>query len=231
VPIHYRRIIDGVNSALLRLGLGVVIFGLDWYSVVRADRRRIGPHLAKEIHMCKFQIVALGGALLLGGLLALAQDKPGQTPPAKAPAADGERKVKETEVPKAALDALKKLAGSAEIKEFAQETENGHKFYEGSWAGPNGNIDALVTDGGDLVEIEETIAADKVPAVVRADVSKAAGKDAAPTFEKKTMVLYEAHFKKDGEGHEMVLTPDGRHFEEGGAKNAKDEKDEDGDDD
>ena len=93
----------------------------------------------------------------------------------------------------------------------------------------NGNVDGLVTEAGDLVEIEETIAADKVPAVVNADVKKEA-KDAAVTFEKKTMVLYEAHFKKDGKGHEMVLTPDGRPFVEEGAKGGEkeaDEKDED----
>ena len=72
----------------------------------------------------------------------------------------------------------------------------------------------LVTDSGDLVEIEEAISADKAPAVVQAEARKAAGKDATLKFEKKTMVLYEVHFKQDGEEREVILTPDGRPIHE-----------------
>ncbi len=142
-----------------------------------------------------------------------------------------ERRVTEKEVPPAALAALKKLAGTAAITEFSEEIEHGHKFYEGSWKGPDGDVDALVTESGDLVEIEEIIAADKAPAAVRAAIDKLAGKDAKPTFEKKTMVMYEAHFTKDGKGHEIMVTPDGRHtHEEGvGEGEVKHEKDDDDD--
>lgn len=157
-------------------------------------------------------------AVLAGGLWTLA---------ATAAAEDTERKVKESEVPKAALDALKKLAATAPITEFAEEVEGGHKFYEGSWKGPGGNVDALVTDAGDLVEIEEVVAADKVPAAVRAAAEKEAGKDAGLTFEKKTMVLYEIHFKKGDKAQEMIFTPDARRYHEEGDK--KGEKDKDGD--
>ena len=154
---------------------------------------------------------------LLGGLIAFAQPKPA--------ALDQERKGKEAEVPEAALDALKKIADKATIKEFAEEIEHGHKFYEGTWSGPNGNVDCLVTETGDLVEIEEIISADKVPAVARAAAEKEAGKDAKLTWEKKTVVMYEVHFKKGDKGQEMILTPDGRRYHEEGDKNG--EKDED----
>ncbi len=138
-----------------------------------------------------------------------------------------ERKIKEAEVPKPALEALKKLADKAAITEFAEEIERGHKFYEGSWAGPTGNVDALVTDAGDLVEIEEVVPAEKVPAVVRAESQKQAGKDAKMTFEKKTMVLYEVHFVKGGKGHEMIFTPDGRTYHEHGEEEDQDDTEED----
>ena len=154
---------------------------------------------------------------LLGGLIAFAQPKPA--------ALEQERKVKEAEVPKAALDALKKIADKATITEFAEEIEHGHKFYEGTWTGPGGNVDCLVTETGDLVEIEEIIAADKVPAASRAAAEKEAGKDAKLTWEKKTVVMYEVHYKKGDKGQEMILTPDGRRIQEEGAE--KDEKDED----
>jgi len=157
---------------------------------------------------------------LLGGVIAFAQTK-------SAPL-EQERKVKEAEVPKAALDALKEMADKATITEFAEEMEHGHKFFEGTWTGPNGSVDCLVTETGDLVEIEETIPADKVPAATRAAAEREAGKDAKLTWEKKTVVMYEVHYKKGDKGQEMILTPDGRRYHEAGAK--KGEKDDAEDD-
>lgn len=150
-------------------------------------------------------------------LVVWAQDK-------KAPE-ESERQVKESEVPAAALAALKKLAGGAAITEFAEEIEHGHKYYEGSWKGPDGKVDGLVTEAGDVVELEERIPADKAPAGVRAAAEKAAGKDAKLTWERKTVYLYEVHFKKDGKGREAIYSADGRPFHEHG------DGDDDGDDD
>jgi uncharacterized membrane protein YkoI len=172
--------------------------------------------------------VLLGCGLLIlavGGVLALAQTQPANKKE------EQERKVKEAEVPPTALTALKKLAGSATITEFSEEIEHGHKFYEGSWKGPDGNVDALVTEAGDVVEIEEIIPIDKAPVAVRAAAEKEAGKDAKLTFEKKTMWLYEVHFKKGDKGREIILTPDGRrYYEEGAGQGAGDVDDEDEDD-
>ncbi len=162
-------------------------------------------------------VATVVGGMLTGGLLVWAQEK-------KAPV-EQERQVKEAEVPKAALDALKKLAGAAAITEFAEEIEHGNKFYEGSWKGPGGNVDALVTEAGDLVEIEEVVSVDKVPAKTRAEAEKEAGKDAKLEWEKKTIVMYEVHFKKEGKGRELVLTPDGRRIQEEQEEADKDEDD------
>lgn len=126
-----------------------------------------------------------------------------------------ERKVTAEEVPEAALTALKRMARRAEITEFAEEIEYGHTFYEGSWKRRSGaSVDVLVTDTGDLVEIEERIDAQKAPPAVLKEARKAAGKDTELAFEKKTMVLYEVKFSKDGRRHELLLTPDGRRVEE-----------------
>lgn len=153
-------------------------------------------------------ILLTGGlVMLVGGLLVWAEE---EKKPAPAAAQEQEKSVKEAEVPPAALAALKALAGTAALTEFSQEIEHGHTFYEGSWKGPNGNVDGLVTEGGDVVEIEESVPADKVPAGIRGALEKDAGKDAQIHFEKKTVYLYEAHYKKDGKHHEVVMTPDGR---------------------
>jgi len=160
-------------------------------------------------------------AILVAGVLVWVQDK-------KEPA-ERERSVKEAELPAPALATLKRLAGGAAITEFAEEIEHGRKFYEGSWKGPDGNVDALVTEAGDLVEIEEVVPADKVPVPVRAEAEKEAGRDAKLMWEKKTIVMYEVHFKKDGQGREMVLTPDGRRFHEERDDNRDKDEDEEND--
>jgi len=152
----------------------------------------------------------------------------GKSPKEQKPSGEQEKKVAEAEVPKTALEALKKLAGSAAITEYAEEIEHGHKFYEGSWKGATGKIDALVTESGALVEIEETVPADTVPTVVREATVKHAGKESV-RFEKKTMVLYEMHFKQAGKAHEMVMTPDGREYHEDGDKPGEKEEDDDKD--
>src|SRR5262245_33504466 len=183
-------------------------------------RRENAMKLTKGIGM----LTALS-VVLAGGLIVWAQDKGDKK------MEEGERKVKEAEVPKAALDALKKLAGGAAFTEFAEEIEHGHKYYEGSWKGPDGNVDGLVTETGDVVEIEETIQSEKAPASVREAAEKEAGKDAKPTYEKKTVYLYEIHYKKDGKTRESIFTADGRVFHEEGEKAGEKKNGKDDDDD
>lgn len=171
---------------------------------------------------------ALLGALAGTALVAAQEKKAGQ---------DYEKKVKESDVPPAALAALKKLAEGAAFTEFAEEVEHGHKFYEGSWKGPDGNVDGLVSEAGDIVELEESIAPEKAPTGARTAAEREAGKDAKPRWERKTIYLYEIHFKKDGKGREVIFTADGRRFNEeaamspdhGGDKKG-DDKDDDDDD-
>ncbi len=141
-----------------------------------------------------------------------------------AEAEEQERKVGEGEVPPAALAALKKLASGAKFTEFSEEIEHGSKFYEGSWKAPTGdNVDALVTAGGDLVEIEQQVPAEQVPAAVLAAVRKQSGPDAALFCEKKTMILYELKFRKDGRRHEVLYAPDGRALEREAEEGDEDE--------
>jgi hypothetical protein len=129
--------------------------------------------------------------------------------------AEAERKVTEADIPAAALAALKKLAAGAEITEFAEEVEFGHTFYEGSWKSASGaNMDVLVTPTGDLMEIEEQLSIDNVPAAALKVARKAAGKETELASEKKTMILYEFRFQKGGTEQELILTPDGRRFNE-----------------
>jgi len=160
--------------------------------------------------------------VLVGVMLCVAaseqkgKKKPEQlAPPEAAQEKEVERKITEAEVPEAALATLKKLAAGAEIVEFTEEVEYGSTFYEGTWKNPAGaNVDVLVTATGDLVEIEEQISTDQVPAAALKVARKAAGKKVELAFEKKTMFLYEVKFQKDDMGYELLLSPDGRKVEE-----------------
>jgi len=116
-----------------------------------------------------------------------------------AKATETERKVTEAEVPAAALVTLKKTAVGAKIFEFAEEVEDSHTFYEGSWKAPSVvQVDVLVTKTGDLVAIEEGLSADEVPAVVLKAARKAAGSGVELALERKTTILYETKFEKAG---------------------------------
>jgi len=121
-----------------------------------------------------------------------------------------ERKIAEKDVPPAALAALNKLANGAPLTEFSEEIEHGKTCYEGSWKGPHGNVDALVTPAGDLVELEEHIPADAVPKAVMNAAKTAAGPEVQLYFERKTLTLYEVKYKKGDRTHELMLGPDGR---------------------
>jgi uncharacterized membrane protein YkoI len=144
----------------------------------------------------------------------------------KAKSEEQEREVTEAEVPAPALAALKKLAGGAKLTEFAEEIEHGSTFYEGSWKTADGsNVDALVTPTGDLVEIEEQVTPEQVPAAILAAVRKLSGPDAPLFCEKKTMILYEVKFRKGDRRHEILYTPDGRTLERDIEKGEEDEDD------
>ncbi len=164
------------------------------------------------------QVIAIAtlAAVLSCGILVLAQN---------AAAGNDERKLTEKEVPPAALATLKKLAGAATITEFEEETEFGHKCYEAVWKGPGGEIEAEVTADGELIELEEDITADQVPAAVKAAAEKEAGKDAKITYTRVTIHGYEVEFKKDGKGKEMTLTPGGGKMGEEDEDDADDDKD------
>lgn len=136
-----------------------------------------------------------------------------------------ERRVKEAEVPKAALETLKKHAGTHPIVEFSEEIEHGSRFYEGSWKADGGHVDVLVTETGDLVEIEEQVSA--VPTAVMAAAERAAGKGAKMFFEKKTYIMYEIKYAKDGRRHEVLFSPDGRAHEHEDEQSGENEGDDD----
>jgi len=140
------------------------------------------------------------------------------------PKQDQERRVKEAEVPAAALSALKKLAGANALAEIEEETENGQKTYEAEWRSGTGHMEAAVTESGDLIELEESVASDAIPKAAIAAAQKAAGDKTPLRWVKKTFVVYEVQFKKDNRHHEVLYNAGGQ------SSGCDDEDADDGDD-
>lgn len=141
--------------------------------------------------------------------------------------AGDEQKLSLDQVPEAARAALMKLAGNAPITEVECEKEHGMVFYEAEWAIDGREIEAKVTAGGDLVEMEEPVDAADVPEAVRAVAEKRFPGSATIKYEKVTIVLYEIEAKVGDKKKEITVLPTGKVCGKG--HKGKEDKDDDDD--
>lgn len=151
------------------------------------------------------QLAVTAAAVVAATSLAIVQ---AQNPPK--PGGSHERRVKEADVPAAALSAIKKLSGATPLAEFEEETKNGQKIYEAEWRTAGGHMEAAVTEAGDLIEQEESVAGDAVPKAAVAAAQATAGDKTPLRWVKKTFVVYEVQFKKDNKHHEVLLNAAGQ---------------------
>ncbi len=93
------------------------------------------------------------------------------------------------DIPEPARRALQRLAGDAKIIEVEREREHGVVVYEATWRRNGTTDEAEVTAGGALLETEQTVRGEQVPAAVRAAIVKRFG-DANVQIEKITIVMY-----------------------------------------
>ncbi len=70
--------------------------------------------------------------------------------------------------------------------------------------------EATVTAAGDLVELDESMAPEAVPAVVRQAAQSRLGAGAQIRYERVTLVLYEAEGEIGGRDREVLVSPTGR---------------------
>lgn len=117
-------------------------------------------------------------------------------------------------VPVAAREALIVQAGSAKIDEVVVQDHDGAKVYEAAWESEGIVREALVTASGDVVVLEEEIAANAAPRPVRQTAGKAFPKGAKLRFEKRTVILYEVEAEIDGKESHIIVAPTGQRFDE-----------------
>ncbi|SRR5579871_138675 len=123
-----------------------------------------------------------------------------------------ETKIEKKDLPAAVQKAADEQTKGAQIKGYSKEIEKGKTLYEVETS-VNGHGRDLTFDAtGKLVETEEEIAIDRVPAAAKAAIEKAStggklNKVEAVTHDNKT--VYEASITKGGKKSEVLFNGDG----------------------
>src|SRR5215467_11218991 len=125
-----------------------------------------------------------------------------------------EKKIKRGDLPPAVEKTVAAESAGATIKGFSMEKEKGETFYEAEMMVDGRSKDVLINASGLVVEVEEEVALDKLPAEVKAGLEAKAGKGRIGKVESLTkkgkLVAYEAHVVINGKKSEVQVGPDGK---------------------
>jgi hypothetical protein len=124
-----------------------------------------------------------------------------------------ERKIKRSELPPAVEKTVAAESAGATIQGFSTEVEGGKRLYEVELKVDGHGKDILMDGQGNVVEIEEEVALDSLPAAVREGLTKAAGRGTISRVESLTkrgkLVAYEAVVKFGARRREVQVGPNG----------------------
>src|SRR5229473_2866431 len=124
-----------------------------------------------------------------------------------------EKKIKRSDLPPAVEKTVATQSAGATIKGFSTEKENGQTLYEAEMT-VNGHSKDISMTAGSIVEIEEQVAMDSLPADVKAGLQSKAGKGKILKVESLTkkgkLVAYEAKVDTNGKKSEVQVGPDGK---------------------
>ena len=125
-----------------------------------------------------------------------------------------EKKIKRADLPPAVDKTVAAQSAGATVKGFSKETEKGQTYYEAEMIVNGHTKDILIDTNGAIVEVEEQVAIDALPAEVKAGLQAKAGEGKIVKVESLTkqdkLVAYEAKVSKDGKKSEVQVGPDGK---------------------
>lgn len=143
----------------------------------------------------------IGGALVASTLVSL-------------PAMTQEKKIKRSDLPAAVEKVVAAQSLGATIRGFSEEKENGQTLYETELIVNGHSRDVLMDANGAIMEVEEQVRLDSLPAVVRDGLRATAGKGQLLKVETLTkqgkLVAYEAKVVTNGKRSEVQVGPDGK---------------------
>jgi Putative beta-lactamase-inhibitor-like, PepSY-like len=125
-----------------------------------------------------------------------------------------EKKIQRADLPPAVEKAVASQSQGATIKGFSQEQENGQTYYEAEMTVSGHSKDVLFDASGTVVEVEEQVSLDSLPAAVKDGLQTKAGQGKILKVESITkhdkLVAYEAKVQSGGKKSEIQVGPDGK---------------------
>jgi len=125
-----------------------------------------------------------------------------------------EKKIERTQLPPAVEKTVAAVSTGATIRGFSMEKENGQTRYEAKLLADGRTRDVLIDTSGEVVEVEQEIAMDSLPAAVREGLTARAGSGKLGKVESITrhdkLVAYEAKVITGGKKSEVQVGPDGK---------------------
>lgn len=133
---------------------------------------------------------------------------------------DSETTIKRSQLPAAVEQTVATQSQGATIKGFSREVEGGQTFYEVELVVNGKSRDVLMNSVGEVIEVEEQVELDELPAAVREALLTKAGQGQITSVESLTkrglLVAYEGHVKNGQRRSEIQVGPAGEtlHHEE-----------------
>jgi uncharacterized membrane protein YkoI len=125
-----------------------------------------------------------------------------------------EKKIKRSDLPPAVEKTVVAQSKGAEIRGFSQETEDGQVRYEAQLMVNGHSRDIEMDASGAIVEVEEQVAMESLPAAVRDGLQAKAGKGKLIKVESLTkhdkLVAYEAQVVTGGTKSEVQVDANGK---------------------
>jgi hypothetical protein len=125
-----------------------------------------------------------------------------------------DRRLKRSDLPPAVQKTADEQSGGATVRGYSSETEDGQLEYEVALTVHGHNRDVTIAPDGTLLEIEEELTLDSLPAAVQAGLLHAAGVGKIVKVESLTkrgaIVAYEAQLRTGTKRSEVQVGPDGR---------------------
>ena len=128
--------------------------------------------------------------------------------------ASQEKTIKRSDLPPAVEKTVAAQSPGTAVRGFSKETENDQTYYEVEQTVNGHTKDILIDTTGAIVEVEEEVALDSLPAEVKAGLLAKAGMGKIGKVESITkhdrLVAYEAHVDTNGKKSEAQVGPDGK---------------------
>jgi uncharacterized membrane protein YkoI len=124
-----------------------------------------------------------------------------------------EKKVKMEDLPAAVQKTVKEQSKGGTNRGLSMEVEKGKTIYEAELTVNGHKKDISMDAAGTVVEVEEEVALESIPAAAKAAIQKGTGTGKVLLVESvthgSTVVAYEAHVMKGAKKSEIRVKPDG----------------------